>query len=124
MIRIISTVDGFWRAGIKHSTKPTDYPDGHFTAEQLELLKNEPKLIIQELPGDPGAAGKTDAAGKKPDLDGDLARIREEFAIAINGLKERVDQLESKIDMARRAWEEAISELKDQIKAILPKGKK
>ena len=69
MIRIISRKEGFRRCGIAHSAAPKDYPDDRFTKKQLDELKAESMLIVQELPGDPetGDAGKPDgkAAGKK-----------------------------------------------------------
>ena len=52
MIRIISKTNGFRRCGIDHPDKPTDYADGHFTAEQLQRLKAEPKLVVIEIPTD------------------------------------------------------------------------
>lgn len=59
MIRIIAKKDGFRRAGMAHSSEPKDYPNNHFTPEQLEALKNEKMLVVQELP-DPKPAGTGD----------------------------------------------------------------
>lgn len=50
MIRIISKKEGFRRCGVAHSEKPTDYPDDKFTTKELKRLKNEPMLIVVELP--------------------------------------------------------------------------
>jgi len=59
MIRIISKKEGFRRCGIAHSEKPVDYEDDHFTEKELERLKNEPMLILQELPNpEPEKKGK------------------------------------------------------------------
>jgi hypothetical protein len=49
-VRIISrTHEGFRRAGIAHSTKPTHYPIDSFTPEQLAALKAEPQLVVDEV---------------------------------------------------------------------------
>ena len=63
MIRIISKKDGFRRCGVAHPETPTDYDDGHFSKKELERLKNEPMLIVQELPGKPKSEEK--GKGKK-----------------------------------------------------------
>ena len=47
MIRITAKQPNFRRAGIAHPTIPTEYPDGHFTAEQLQSLKEEPMLVVE-----------------------------------------------------------------------------
>lgn len=55
-IRIIAKVDGFRRAGLSH-TGVQEYRRDSFTTEQLEQLRAEPNLIIQDidLPDDDGA---------------------------------------------------------------------
>ena len=59
MIRIISKKEGFRRCGVAHSEKPADYPDDKFTKKELERLKDEPMLIVQELPDpEPEKKGK------------------------------------------------------------------
>ena len=62
MIRIISKKEGFRRCGVAHPEKPTDYPDGRFSTKELKRLKNEPMLIVQELPD---AEGEKDPGSKK-----------------------------------------------------------
>lgn len=52
MIRITSKQPNFRRAGVAHSVTPTDYPDNHFTAEQLDALNAEPMLVV-EVVADP-----------------------------------------------------------------------
>ena len=49
-IRITSKKNGFRRCGIEHPDKPTMYPDKKFSKEQLEILKGEPMLIVEEIP--------------------------------------------------------------------------
>ena len=58
MIIITSKKDGFRRAGVAHSARTTEYPDGFFSDEQLELLRAEPMLYVLE--GDEGQAELTD----------------------------------------------------------------
>lgn len=56
MIRIRSHQDGFRRAGMAHSKEWKEYPDDHFTEEQLEQLKAEPVLQVEEAEGEPEKA--------------------------------------------------------------------
>lgn len=48
-IMITSKREGFRRAGIEHSETPTVYPDGRFTEAQLEALKAEQMLVVQDI---------------------------------------------------------------------------
>lgn len=54
MIRITAKQPNFRRAGIAHSVTPTEYPDNHFTAEQLAALKAEPMLVVEIVETSPG----------------------------------------------------------------------
>ena len=47
-ILITAKRDGFRRLGIAHSAQGTAYPDDHFTAAQLSVLKAEPMLVVVE----------------------------------------------------------------------------
>lgn len=69
MIRIIARRDGFRRCGIEHSAEPKEYPNDRFTKKQLEQLKKEPMLIVQELP-DPEQETSTPAGTGKENGDG------------------------------------------------------
>lgn len=59
---------GFRRAGIHHPPIPIDHPAERFTAGQLEALKAEPELLIEEIHGE-GAVGTKDADGAAPAAD-------------------------------------------------------
>lgn len=48
-IQIVSKKDGFRRCGIPHPSSPTTYADDRFTKEELEILKNEPMLIVTKV---------------------------------------------------------------------------
>jgi len=47
IIRIISLIDGFRRAGMAHSKTPTDHPEDAFSKAQIAALQAEPKLSVQ-----------------------------------------------------------------------------
>ncbi len=49
MIRIRSKSDGFMRCGVRHPSEWTEHPDGMFTPEQIEILKAEPMLQVEEV---------------------------------------------------------------------------
>jgi hypothetical protein len=48
IIRITSKRDGFRRGGIAHPFKATDYDVSVFSKKQLEALKSEPMLVVEE----------------------------------------------------------------------------
>lgn len=69
-IVIRSRREGFRRCGIAHSVAPTTYPDNQFGASQLDALRSEPMLIVEEaVVGDEeksdAGAGKTPATPRK-----------------------------------------------------------
>lgn len=83
MIRVIAKKDGFRRAGRAWSGT-TEVPVADFTKSQIEQLKNEPMLVVQEFEapdeksdtkdagtgtgkGTKGPAGGKDAPGKAAD---------------------------------------------------------
>lgn len=49
MIRITSKQDGFRRGGIAHPAAATNYPDDHFTKSQLQVLQDEPMLVVEVI---------------------------------------------------------------------------
>lgn len=67
MIRITAKKDGFRRCGIAHSKTAVDYPDSKFEKDQLEILKKEPMLVVQELEGETKPA-KNNTRPKAEDL--------------------------------------------------------
>lgn len=69
-IRIIAKVDGTRRAGITH-TGVQDYPLSTFTRAQIDQLRAEPKLVIQDidLPDGKPALGKDSAPAKTKEPD-------------------------------------------------------
>ncbi len=47
MIRITSKQDGFRRCGIAHTKTATEHYDDAFTPDQIEVLKEEPMLVVE-----------------------------------------------------------------------------
>lgn len=71
-LKIVSRPAAFRRAGFAFSTEPRFLKTKDLTREQIDLLKNEPKLIVEEVEHDFGAdeavtaaAAPTDAAKPK-----------------------------------------------------------
>lgn len=49
VIRITAKQNGFRRCGVAHSIEPTDYDLRRFSTEQLDVLKAEAMLVVQEV---------------------------------------------------------------------------
>lgn len=49
MLRIRSKTDGFRRCGVPHPSEWKEHPDGAFTPEQVDILKAEPMLQVEEV---------------------------------------------------------------------------
>ena len=48
-LRITSKKDGFRRAGLVHPAEATDHPLASLEAWQVDALKREPLLVVQEV---------------------------------------------------------------------------
>lgn len=46
-IKVTSAVEGFRRAGMRHSAEPQEYALDHFDPEQLEIMLGEPALTVE-----------------------------------------------------------------------------
>lgn len=46
-LRIVSKIDGFWRAGIQHTIQPVELSMANLTPDKAELLLSENTLIIE-----------------------------------------------------------------------------
>jgi len=68
VIRITAKMDGFRRAGLTHPARAVEYPAEKFSAGELEALRTEPMLVVQELdvpePAKDGGDGGKPKAGK------------------------------------------------------------
>lgn len=63
-ITIRTRKGSFWRCGIQHTATPVTYPDGTFGASQLDALRREPMLVVEEPFADDTEHAK--AAAPKP----------------------------------------------------------
>ena len=75
MIRISSKREGFRRCGVAHPAVATDYADDVFTDEQMEILQNDPMLIVEIL----GENGKVQLSVKDTVTALKAAQTLEEF---------------------------------------------
>jgi len=48
-VTITAKKDGFRRCGMAHPASPVEHPDGTFTEKELEILRAEPMLVVQEV---------------------------------------------------------------------------
>ncbi len=70
ILRITAKRAGFRRAGLAHSTAPTDHPISAFSSEQLAALRNEAMLTVIEIdvddrdPGDESVSPNTSSAAQ------------------------------------------------------------
>jgi hypothetical protein len=61
MIQISSKREGFRRCGVAHPRGPVIYDNDRFSQEELEILGNEPMLVV--------VAAEGEAAAMSPDFD-------------------------------------------------------
>ncbi|EPG7578664.1 HI1506-related protein [Providencia huaxiensis] len=73
-IIITAKVNGFRRCGIAHSDTATEYPDDHFTKDQLNVLQSEPMLVVSV--GDAGAEKKQPDAGAEKQISALKAEVK------------------------------------------------
>ncbi|OPY15616.1 MAG: hypothetical protein A4E66_00020 [Syntrophus sp. PtaB.Bin001] len=70
MIRITSKQEGFRRCGMAHPATATEYPSDKFSKKELEILKGEPTLIVEEIADEP-AKKETKKGAAKQEESGD-----------------------------------------------------
>lgn len=58
MLRITAKDDGFRRCGVAHPSTATEYPSDQFTKKELEALKAEPMLVVEEIADAKEGTGK------------------------------------------------------------------
>jgi hypothetical protein len=77
-IQITARRDGFRRLGIAHSANTVTWPDDHFSDSELQILENDPNLIVVRLQDVPENAGDGDAVSAlTTERDGLKARVSE-----------------------------------------------
>jgi hypothetical protein len=52
-LRIRALQPGRRRAGMAHPTGPVDHPAGTFAADQIEALRGDPVLVVEDAPAVP-----------------------------------------------------------------------
>ena len=82
-IQITARRNGFRRLGIAHSANTVTWPDDQFSDSELQILENDPNLIVVRLQDVPENAGDGDAVSA-------LTAERD-------GLKVRVSELEATV---------------------------
>lgn len=66
ILRITSRRAGFRRCGVAHPAEATDHARGRWSAEEIEQLKAEPMLIVEEVEVAAGKSAKApDSGGKR-----------------------------------------------------------
>jgi len=65
-VTITARRDGFRRCNAAHAATPTEYPDDHWTDEQLAQLKAEPNLVVVVTSATPDAKPETRKNDAKP----------------------------------------------------------
>lgn len=89
MIAITSKKDKFRRCGMEHSRERTEHPDGTFTEEQVEILKAEAMLIVE----DDGYIAKADKPLKEMTV-ADLKELCNKLEIEYSGNAKKADLIE------------------------------
>lgn len=120
MIRITSKQEGFYRCGIPHPAKPTDYPGDWFKPEELKALKAEPMLTVEFPDGEPPerepkAKPKSQAAGGESAEE--LARERREIEDSRGAINEREAALNGK----EEAFSERVTALESRVSGLAEK---
>lgn len=60
-IKITAKSEGFRRCGIAHTMAAVEYPDDHFTREQLVELQKEPMLVVEIIKSEAPRPNANDA---------------------------------------------------------------
>lgn len=107
ILRITAKRDGYRRCGVAHPGAATDHEIDAFDAKQIETLKQDSMLIVQEL--DAGAAA--DTADAKDEIDRRRAHAANELKEAVEDRKKAAEELDAaKADRAKAADELATAE--------------
>ena len=104
MIRIKSKRHLFRRCGIAHPAEWVEHADNYFTPEQMEILKAETMLIVEEVPEEEkvsGGAGEiypppagSELGDDEPAEDVDLGEVAEEAPPEIPAIETAIKPVE------------------------------
>ena len=75
MIFIQSKRDGFRRCGVAHLSKGKEFEDDFFTEEQLEILNNDPQIVMVAGVDIAGSDKKSGSSKKGPDKEIELQAL-------------------------------------------------
>ena len=111
-ITITAKRDGFRRCGVAHRDVPVTWPDGHFTDEEITILRAEPSLVVHI-----GAASvdddKLDAAqGRIQELEAVVLQLKEDSAGLMNQLVEMTADRDRLQEALTAAGSAPVSEVK------------
>lgn len=78
-ITIVSTLEGYRRAGMAHSKTPVSHPDGTFSKQQLAQLQADPRItitmdgvLVEGAAAQDAQASPADSASAEPEAQGQL----------------------------------------------------
>jgi len=126
-IRITSSIPGFRRAGLAHSTEPTTYPITDFSDTQLAQLDAEPRLAVEFITAKADPANDQTGAMDVDDVDGS---VELDGAALIGGIDQegRIVELVEMSDTALKKLAKdlnveryTVMERDDLVKAIMAK---
>ncbi len=112
-ITITAKRDGFRRCGVAHRDAPVTWPDGHFTDEQIAILRAEPSLVVHIGPVS-GDDDKLKAAmGRVEELETVVLQLKDDSV----GLMAQLVEMTAERDRLREALTAAgstsVQEVKD-----------
>ena len=110
-IQITARRDGFRRLGIAHSATTVEYPNGHFSKDELAILKGDPNLIVIEVTDMPTSSSSADELVRAQ------GRIKELEAATIQ-LSQDSEKLKASLDTANSTIATLTNE-RDELQAKL-----
>lgn len=88
-ITITAKRDGFRRCGVAHRDVPVTWPDGHFTDEEIAILRAEPSLVVHT-----GAI-----SGDDDKLKAALGRVQELETVVLQLKEDSVGLMDQLVEM-------------------------
>lgn len=123
ILRITAKRDGYRRCGVGHPGEAVDHALDVFNAKQIEILKADSMLVVQEMDADAAA----DAAGAKDDVARLRAEAEADRKAAAEDRKKAAEELKAAAEDRKKAADEltaAEKVRKDAEAAAAAKGEK
>ena len=112
-ITITSKRDGFRRCGVAHRDVPVTWPDGHFTDEEITILRAEPSLVVH-IGAVSGDDDKLEAAqGRIQELESVVLQLKEDSVGLTNQLVEMTADRDRLQEALTAAGSTSVQEVKD-----------